>query len=440
MTTGAVEKLRAAIDELAEAEIRGAAQRDDLAELWREMARLDAQFARRLAELDHSVEWSVDGSRSAAGWLVANTRAASGEAHHRVKVARQVSEMPVATVAWRQGTISSLHVDALTRVRHAANANAEFSVFEPVLVEVARRGRPEDVADVGRQWRDALDTHLERDGSEQHGARQHERRRVDFSRSLDGVGYLDATFDTEGAEIVETAIRRSYDRHHTQCDPRSAGQQRADAVVEICRHYLDHQHRGTNRPHLIVAVDGATLSGEAVGRCETVSGYRISPETARRLACDAIVQRIIVDREGVPLDMGRATRTFTPDQYRAIMLRDGGCRFPGCDARPEQCEAHHAVTHWEDGGETDLSNGLAVCRGRGHHRMIHEGGWTVAGDPNGEIAFVDPDGNRCGTTRPRNLPPPVPTRIGNEVARVHERTRDLQRHRVASRRRSPQVT
>ena len=112
-------------------------QRDDLVGLWREMARLEAQFARRVAELDASVEWSVDGSRSAAGWLVANLRVASGEAHHRVKVARQTAEMPITSAAWQEGRISSRHVDALTRVRHSANANAKFAVFEPALVDVA---------------------------------------------------------------------------------------------------------------------------------------------------------------------------------------------------------------------------------------------------------------------------------------------------------------
>ena len=80
-----MERLRAAIDELTAADIRGFAQRDDLAELWWELARLEAQFSRRLGEFDGSVEWAVDGSRSAAGWLVKNLRAAKGEAYHRVK-------------------------------------------------------------------------------------------------------------------------------------------------------------------------------------------------------------------------------------------------------------------------------------------------------------------------------------------------------------------
>jgi hypothetical protein len=353
--------------------------------------------------------------------FVAKARTGAGEAHHRVKVARQISEMPVSRAAWESGAISSRHVDVLTRVRHSADADEYFAVFEPVLVEVAKTGRPEDVASSGQQWRDALDSHLDRDGANARGAKMHERRGLDFSKSLHGVGFLKGMFDVEDTEIVDTALRRFYQQHHAENDPRSPRQQRADAFVELCRQSLDRQGRGANRPHVIVTVDAETLAGEAVGRCETISGYRISPETARRIACDAIVQRIVVNADGVPPEMGRAERTFPPDQCRAIMVRDGGCRFPGCDQGPESCEAHHAMVFWEDGGLTDLANGLAVCRGRGHHRLIHEGGWTVAGDPDCELTFFDPDGNPQGSTRPRNLPRPLPTRLGNEIVGIRAR-------------------
>jgi hypothetical protein len=419
MTSVVIERLREVVGELAAEAVCGASQRDEVAALWVEMTRLDAQFARRLAELDRSAEWSVDGARSAAGWLAANVRAASGEAHHRVKIARQTAAMPVASTAWERGEIGSRHVDALARVRSAANADAEFAVFEPTLTDVARQGRPEDVANVGAQWRDALESHLGRDGAE-HRDRGHEQRGVHFSRSLDGVGVIDGTFDVEGAETIERGLNRSYERAHAAGDPRSPAQQRADAMVEIFRHYLDGRPRGTNRPHLMLLADTATLSGEAVGTCETLSGYRLHPGTLRRLACDAIIQRVVLDTDGVPLEMGRATRTFTSDQYRAIMVRDGGCRWPRCDARPDDCEAHHG-DFWEHGGLTDIANGIAHCRGSGHHRMLHEGGYTVTGDPNGELTYWDPDGNVYGTSRPRKAPPPILTRAGTEIERARQR-------------------
>jgi len=64
--------------------------------------------------------------------------------------------------------------------------------------------------------------------------------------------------------------------------------------------------------------------------------------------------------------------------------------------------------------------------------MIHEGGWTIEGDPNGEITFYDPDGNPQGSTRPRNLPPPIPTRTGNEITRAIERVHALSRSATAA--------
>jgi Domain of unknown function (DUF222) len=421
--TGGVEQIRIAIDALAAVEVMGISQRDELAGLWQQMARLDAQFARHVAEFDTSVEWSVDGSRSAPSWLVRNHRLATGESHGRVRVARQIAQMPIAFTAWQDGRISSRHVDVLTSIRHAANADTEFAAFEQYVVDVALTHTPEEVAVVGRRWRDALDDHLGRDGSnskKQKKDAEHERRRANFSRTLNGIGILDGTFDTEGAEIIETGLNRCYERNHRADDPRSPAQQRADAIVDIFQHYLDHQDRGVNRPHLMVAVDGTTLAAEGVGRCETLRGYQLHPETVRRLACDAFIQRIVLDPNGVPLDLGRATRTFTPDQYRAIMIRDGGCRIPDCDAGPEDCQAHH-TDYWENGGRTDLAVGLAVCRGAGHHRMIHEGGWTISGDPNGEITFHDPDGNPRGTSRPRVPPKPILTRAGRDIARARKR-------------------
>jgi hypothetical protein len=55
METGGVEQLRIAIDALAEDVVVGVSQRDELTALRREMARLDAQFARRVAEFDSGV-------------------------------------------------------------------------------------------------------------------------------------------------------------------------------------------------------------------------------------------------------------------------------------------------------------------------------------------------------------------------------------------------
>ncbi|HEY5014058.1 MAG TPA: hypothetical protein VIK61_15345, partial [Acidimicrobiia bacterium] len=49
----------------------------------------------------------------------------------------------------------------------------------------------------------------------------------------------------------------------------------------------------------------------------------------------------------------------------------------------------------------------------------------ITGNPNGEITFHDPHGNPHGTTRPRNRPPPIPTRTGTHITQAIERAHAL---------------
>jgi len=87
------------------------------------------------------------------------------------------------------------------------------------------------------------------------------------------------------------------------------------------------------------------------------------------------------------LDLGRTVRLFSPAQRRALALRDGGCTWPGCPAKPLECDAHHLV-HWVDGGLTNVSNGSLLCDY--HHAKVHREGWTGRPTPDGYVAWVPP--------------------------------------------------
>jgi len=127
-------------------------------------------------------------------------------------------------------------------------------------------------------------------------------------------------------------------------------------------------------------------------------GTRVSAETSRRLCCDAAVVRVERDRDGSVLDVGRKSRTIPPALRRALEVRDGGCRFPGCGLR--FTEGHHIV-HWGDGGETKLSNLVLLCRF--HHRAVHEEGFRVRMGRDGRtVRFFDP----LGWPLPDMAPPP----------------------------------
>src|SRR5439155_22998751 len=142
----------------------------------------------------------------------------------------------------------------------------------------------------------------------------------------------------------------------TECaDGRCAAQQRADALVAAIR----CRQRGPaalERPQVTVTLSLAALRGE-LGHTAPVlgSGEPVEAAVARRLACDADVIPAVLGTLSEPLDLGRATPTVPAGLRRALAVRDGGCRFPGCDRPPGGCRAHH-IRHWADGGPTALGN------------------------------------------------------------------------------------
>jgi HNH endonuclease len=201
-------------------------------------------------------------------------------------------------------------------------------------------------------------------------------------------------------------------------------------------------------PQVTVTIELASLLGQP-GLPAAESGWvgPLSAETARRLACDAAVTRVLVtrhphqpDRDGgtgdpaaqddghpaaedsdsdpatglaarlrtamtllppalggarpEPLEAGRATRVVTPAQRTALTVRDGGCRFPSRDRPVAWCDGHH-LRHWLHGGPTDLGNLVLLCRG--HHRAVHEGGWRLHRHPDGTITATPPHRRRQPT-------------------------------------------
>ena len=130
-------------------------------------------------------------------------------------------------------------------------------------------------------------------------------------------------------------------------------------------------------------------------------GPALSLETARRLGCDASMVSIL-SSGGEALSVGRRTRSIPPHIRRALDSRDKGCRFPGCENR-RWVDGHH-IHHWARGGETSLENLVTLCRH--HHRLVHEGGYSVRRTPVGELEFRRPDGRLIPTSPP--LPPARP--------------------------------
>jgi hypothetical protein len=181
------------------------------------------------------------------------------------------------------------------------------------------------------------------------------------------------------------------DKSRAAANPRPARQaSRSEALVAIADAALAHTGEGRpagERYQVVIHVDESVLSHDGEGGCELEDGTAVSPETARRLACDASLVR-----------NGRKTRAIPPAMRRALRSRDRGCRFPGCENR-RFLDAHH-IHHWARGGPTSTQNLLLLCRR--HHRLLHEGGYRV--DPPGR--FCDASGRELAAvpSLPRGSP------------------------------------
>ncbi|GAA3893963.1 hypothetical protein GCM10022381_39520 [Leifsonia kafniensis] len=100
----------------------------------------------------------------------------------------------------------------------------------------------------------------------------------------------------------------------------------------------------------------------------------VSMDTVKRLLCSGYTG-IEFDDDGQCINVGRDQRLFTARQRTGLAARDGGCRWPGCDRPASWCEAHH-IEHWKaDHGNTDIADGILLCKA--HHLLLHDNHWHV---------------------------------------------------------------
>ncbi|MCA1695400.1 MAG: HNH endonuclease [Actinobacteria bacterium] len=171
-------------------------------------------------------------------------------------------------------------------------------------------------------------------------------------------------------------------------DTRTTPQRNADALLEVCglaRAAQDCPGTAGEPPHLTVTIDWDALR-TSVGVATLDYGTHISASEVRRWACDAKIIPLVMGGRSEPLDVGRAMRTVPLSIRRALVARDRGCIFPGCDRPPRLCQAHHRQ-HWVDGGETSVENCVLLCET--HHRHVHHTGLEIL-IHDGDVEFIPP--------------------------------------------------
>jgi hypothetical protein len=337
-----------------------------------------------------------DAMTTMKSWLTGHCRISGRDAAGLVRAGRRLRQLPALAAAYAAGAVTPAHVGVITsavtpaRVARAAEHGIDLGMTDQILTDAAVALGPEDAAAAVRRWVAGIDP----DGTLDDAAGL--PRIFRMAVSAGGRTYLSGHLDPVGAETVHTALEAVMNGHRPADDRRTHAERQGDALVELCRQALHGDRlpdvRG-QRPHVRVTVDWMALCSarRVPGFAELPFAGPIPAETARRIACDAGVSRILTGPNSLPTDVGREQRSPTAGIRRAVEERDRNCVFAGCTAPPAWCDFHH-VDHWAWGGETSCDNGALICES--HHTAVHEGGFTIARDPGTAVWHTyRPDGS-----------------------------------------------
>ncbi len=355
---------------------------------------------REIAEFAGAESWRGDGSLSMADWLVAHCHVSRSRARRLVEAAERVGELPALSAALSEGRLT-------------------LDVFGP-LAAVATPETDAELARASVHWTPKQARRLAaevRGATDADSAAQYRRRfvRFDDERCLLWAQLAKDSYALVKAAVVGRARRHDhpsagdpdYVRFESRC---------ADALLDICleRGRRDAGgarsaggagapvHRGGQATMVVHTDLDRLLYGDGYGHASIEGVGPISAEVARRLACNAHITMSFDAPDGTCLDQKAFQRDPSDPQRIEIRRRDGGCRFPGCGCR-NVTDVHHVVWASKQ-GPTVMSNLLTLCVA--HHSRVHELGWKLDGDAQGEVRFVSPQGRVFVSTPSPTWRPP----------------------------------
>lgn len=375
--------LREAVDVVvatAPDDLCDAALADEVVALRGELDRLEGQFARVAHAAHLRGLGTVDGAASTAAWLRSRTGMREGDARSALEAGAACADVLMETgEAWRTGEIPTGAARTIVAARVEGH-DAKLAAIEPVLVDLARAGAQRELRRACAHFRNCARS----DGTE---PRAHDG--LTISRTYGDRTVLAAELSELAAETVVTALHAFTDPPADD-DDRTPARRRADALVRMAETALTALPRpaARARTHATVVVDWATLTGTGSGTLDGAFTGPLHRADVERALCDSTITRVVTGPDGLPIDVGRSRRTVPPPTWKTLVVRDGGCRFPGCDRPPGWCDAHHVV-HWRTGGRTDRDNLVLLCDH--HHHVVHQPGWILKFDGT-DLRVLRPDG------------------------------------------------
>jgi len=287
---------------------------------------------------------------------------------------------------------------ALRKVDHGDSAAV--TAGERLLVGAAAKLGPKELSVVAARVVDAIDP----DGVQPADEREHQERRFfHLKHRGDGSWAGDFRLTPELGQKLQALLgplmapqttryatgEGDDTQQQVEADVRTHGQRRHDAVEAMVDRLLrsdDLPESGGIPTTLLIVMSYADyLAGQGVAHY--ADGTPISVRNALALADQADLAWCVKSAKGAVLDLYRSRRIASPAQTLALIARDGGCSFPGCDVAPQWCERHHIVP-WQVGGDTNLDNLTLLCRY--HHRHFEQGGWTCRLNDDGLPVWIPP--------------------------------------------------
>ena len=351
-------------------------------DLRRVASRLEAEIGRVVHAVSHGDGWQVSGATSVEAWLAAETQVSIRSARDQVRLAGTLAAAPLVAEKMADGSLSLDNA----RLLGAVVGQDRFADDADLLVEIAS-GSPRDTRRGLEQWLAMSDPAGEASREERLWLKRHLMFIPNGEGMVDVKGVLMPVDVAHVRAALEHIAGAAYADetgrpHHTRI---------ADAFVELCQAYNSGTvSGGRERPKVLITVpfetvvERGTARGVIIGIDATIAG-----EAVRQLCCDAELNRVVTRGRSAILDYGTTTRLASDSQYYALVARDGGCRWPGCDRPPGWCQVHHIEEVFLEDGPTDLKMMDLNCST--HHDYVHHRGWKYVGDSD-DLWLRKPDG------------------------------------------------
>jgi hypothetical protein len=267
---------------------------------------LQAKISGAISEFDRAGLWDLDSATSMTAWLRRHGAMTKREAGLVSGRAKKLRELPVTAAAWQAGELSGGQVEAMVAVIKPEML-ALFAEHEAELVPSLVGLSVTDTSRAMGHW--AAHAAALADGPEP----AESKRGLHLSQLLDGTWVLEATLDPVSGEVVATALRQAESPDSDAEPARTPRQRQVDALDDICRFYLDHQHKsptGRNRPHVNVVIDLDDLQAGGAGR--VVDWPALSAAVLRAMTCDSALHRLVMSEPscGTPWCCETSTAVF----------------------------------------------------------------------------------------------------------------------------------